>query len=452
MSRNIIVYLIVFLLCCGCKEEPHNESLRVAVTEIECREEGGSYDIVVTGPDTWETDNTTDWIGIERYGHIAHITVSPNSGKAREATFNFIYKSQKVPFTVIQEHSGIFTVNPGEIGSSFKGGKHHIDIGCYSNWEIYEEYDWIHTDIASSDKPERVELTIDESTEIEPREAVVEIRCGARTNSIIIRQEKSPYIRLQTEEIAIDGDGGIVEILFISNVEVEISTEDSWIRLIESDYEINMAVFEILRNSSEARTGYVKISAQNEKEYFRLLTIRQGEKIDHPKISFKEGTHLSVSERNRFRLNPVFEDMKDTTLIWSTEFPDIAEVDAEGNVSILSGGECAITAQNAFHGISCSIKLDIKLKAESMQVMLGTQNMTESPTAVRFPGEIMEVKVNMHPEDSYCEDVVCISSDPSVVSVSGMTLKCLSPGKAVISVESLYQNLRESFSIIVLSE
>lgn len=450
MKRFYIMFIISSLLCCSCRDGYQPVEFQLSSTGITCSKDGGKYEISVSGSGNWVTDNIAGWIDIDRDRNLAIIEVSPNHGGAREATFHFISGNQKVPFTIIQERSDTFIINSLSIESGYKGGNRKICVECYDTWLISEDSDWISTDITGSDRPETVQIDIARNNGKESRSTVIDFICGSRKHSVRIEQEASPYIAFETEEIMIDGDGGIAETLFISNTEVEISTEEGWIRIIESGNGIKKVVFEVLRNLSGPRTGYVKVTAIREPDYYKFIKIIQGEKIDHPKIRFEEGTYLQVKYRDSFTLHPVFEDMTDISLIWSSDSPEKASVDLEGRINIHSGGICTITARNALHNVFASITLDIKLMAEYMEVFLGTQKMTDNPTAVRFPGEVLEVNTVMHPKDSYSDDIVCISSDPSVVSVSGMSVKCIKPGKAVISVESIYQNLRNSFTVIVL--
>lgn len=451
MTRQL-TFILAILLICGCGKEVQTEPLKLSVSRAECGKDGGNFEISVFGPHDWVTDNTQKWISIDKKGNTAVITISPNPGAWRESTFNFISGRQKAPMTISQERSDIFTVSATNFTSTYKGGKFHIDVVCHDRWEISGGDGWAVTDIQGSDKPETVELTVLQSFAMESRSTHIYFTCGERTHRITVIQDPSPYIALESEYVEIDGDGGIMQVLYISNTDVSIETEDSWIRLIDNGTGVKMVTYEVSRNLSVERKGYIRIISTVDSDYFKTLTVNQGEKIDHPKISIAEGVSLTIQERGSFMLHPVLEDMTDTALTWASDSPETASVDADGRVTVHTGGTCTITARNSFHGVSASIRLEIKLMAESMGLTLGNQDMTANPTAVRFPGEVMEVKVKMQPEDAYCEDMVCISSDPSVVSVSGMTLTCIKPGKVTVSVESLYQNKRSSFTIIVLED
>lgn len=84
--------------------------------------------------------------------------------------------------------------------------------------------------------------------------------------------------------------------------------------------------------------------------------------------------------------------------------------------------------------------------------MLGNQDMVKNNTAVRYPGESIAINVILDPENSYMDDIVCISSNPKTVEIDGMLIKCLATGSSTITVESLYHNLRYSFKIIVIGK
>lgn len=450
--RFCALLTILGLLTVGCGKDIREEPLRLSTDIIECGMEGGIFVINVSGPQDWVTDNTAEWISIEKKDGAAEIEVAANSGAARQSEINFSASGQKAGITIIQEHSDIFSVSLTDFRSPYKESEFRVEVECHMPWRIENSNEWISCDISGSDKPESVGFTVHQSFEREGRAGVIYFICGERIHSLTVSQDPSPYIALEKNSVEIDGDGGIIQTLYISNTDVTITPEDSWIRHIDTGADVKMVAFEIIRNLSTERTGHVRISSVADEGYFKILTIRQGEKIDHPKIEFEEGVSLTVHDRGTLTLHPVFEDMKDTSLRWSSDSPATASVDDSGNVTIRTGGSCVITAYNPFHKVSASIRLEIKIRAGDMTLFLGTQDMSENPVAVRFPGEAMTVRIKMDPEDAYCDDAVCISSDPSVVSVSGMTVRCLKPGKVSISVESLYQNLRKSFSILVLED
>jgi hypothetical protein len=62
------------------------------------------------------------------------------------------------------------------------------------------------------------------------------------------------------------------------------------------------------------------------------------------------------------------------------------------------------------------------------------------------------VNIITDPAEAYTGDLICISSDPDVARIEGMTIRCIKPGSADITVESLYHGIRKSFSMLILED
>lgn len=443
----IILSLLLFI---SCNPYTVEEQLDISPKLIECENEGGTFEITISGPLDWFTNNSANWTSVNKKSGTAVVTIDKNNGPERTNTITFRSGIQRADLEINQKRSDIFTIDISEAEVSHKASELKIKVECYDSWTISTKAKWITSDIQQSTMPQEVTFSISRSEEKTQRTGTVEFECNGRTICLTITQAPGPYIALEKDQVEIDGDGGIVRILYISTTDVNITTDDSWIRLTDTDPTTRKVAFEVLRNLSGSRTGEIQITSASDNEYFKTLTIIQGEKIDHPAIRFKEGYEMEISSRESFTLTPIFEDMTDNTLTWSSDSPEIASVNQNGTVSIFDSGTCTITAKNSFHNISTNIKLLIKLVASDIKIMLDNQDMEKNPVAVRFPGEKLKVYAYVYPEDSYTEDIVCISSDPSTASVDGMTIICHNPGNTVISIESLYHNIRKSFNLIVI--
>lgn len=449
--KRLTAITVAVMISAGCAEPPRETLITgVEPDHLAVQAEGGSFDITVHGSENWTTDNSAGWISISRNGGAATVSVEENPGAARSRTITFRNGFSSTVLNLTQECSDIFTATPSEIQISYKGGTAGIDVEAYEHWTVRCLCDWIRTSSESGDGPGSVDVEVKRNPGKDTRSGSLEVICGERTRTVTVTQGPSPYIALEKESVDIDGDGGVISVLYASNTGTEISTEESWIRLIDSSAEYNAIAFEVLRNMSSPRTGRISIASSEDKEYCKFLTINQGEKIDHPNLSFEEGHSVELAEKGTFSLHPVFEDMADTTLSWSSDNPGIASVDQNGTVTVHTGGRCIITAKNIFHGVTAAISLNIRIKAEGMTVLLDSQDMESNPTAVRFPGERLTVSVMTSPEDAYSDDIVCISSDPEVAEADGKTIICRKPGQASISVESLYQGIRKTFTLIVI--
>ncbi len=450
MMRTRIAVIIALLFLTGCERTHQTVRLDVEPADILVSKDGGTFDIKVNGEADWVTDNTAHWISIRKDGGNASVIIDPNPGHKRVRTINFRSGQSVAHLHITQEHSDILSVSETQFHSGYRGAIFKADIECYENWTAASSCGWIEVSPEEGTGPESVTISVSQSFEKEERNGTVIFKSGERTTGITVTQGPSPYIALEKDEVHIDGDGGVIHVLYLSNTEVSITTDDPWIRMIDIGTDEKKIAFEVLRNTAEARTGHVTVTSIVDTDYHKTLTVSQGEKIDHPAMWFEEGYLMDISEKGTYILHPVFEDMEDTRLIWSSDRQDIASVNQEGCVIVHTGGECTISARNTIHEVSASISLRIRLRATGLHIRLGDQDMEANPLAVRFPGESNPIRITMSPEDAYSGDVVCLSSDTYVASVDGMNIRFMNPGSATISVESLYQGIRKTFDILVL--
>ena len=450
--RIITAIIIALLITAGCDHAPQNLQLEVLPETIQAPMEGGEYQVAVSGPADWVTDNTSAWISISKSSGSASVTVRENPGADRQAVITFTSGRSSASLTVIQEHSDIFEISRDAIHAGYKGGEFPVEVKCHEPWTIGTCPDWITADIGSGDSPQIITLSVKQSYEQKGRSGKIEFICSNRVLGIEAAQDPSPYIAVEKDEVTFDGDGGNMQVLYISNTDVMIDTENEWIRLIETGKEEKIIYFEVMRNTGSRREGAITITSTADSEYSKTITVRQGEKIDHPEIRFEEGYSMDLSERKTFTLHPIFTDMSDRSLRWTSDSESVASVDQEGNVTVHTGGICNIAARNAAHGVSATIQLNIRILATSMNIALDSQDMQQNPTAVRYLGEVLTIGVTMSPDDAYTGDIVCISSDSEVAGIEGIRVRCISPGTATISVESLYHGLRKSFTLIILED
>ena len=448
--KHFAIISIFILLMTGCRETLGPAGLVVSESEISCQAEGGEFLIEIEGRPDWTTDNTADWISIRKYGRSAVVIADENPGSARHAKVGFKLDGQTYDYLeVTQESSDEFSVDKSEIRIGYKGGHAIINLICFYEWTAETESEWIQIDKHTGNKPAQIIVEFAFNPHKEERQGVIYIHSNDKTLTINIQQALSPVVELEQSEVEFDGDGGQKSVLYMSNTEVIITCENDWIRLIKTDQSIKKVSFEAKRNLGDSRQGIIRITSADDADIFKEIVIKQGPKIDHPALSFEEGTKLEISETGTIQLHPIFTDMTDLSLSWKSSDPLIASVEDSGVVHIHSGGTCVITARNPYHAVEASISLDIKPKATAMHVMFGMQNMNENPVAVRFPGEKMTITVTMDPSDAYREDVTYFSTDESVANIVGNVIHCQNPGRTDIYIESVYQSNRQMYTIFV---
>lgn len=451
MVKRILFVLINILMICSCRESLPEAGFELLQKNIECDREGGEFEIPVNGRPDWSTDNTADWISIRKYGESALVIIDKNPGSARHNKIGFKIDGCFYDYLeVTQESSDEFSVDKSDIRIGYKGGLTPINLICFNEWTVETNAEWISVEKYIGNEPEQIILDIAQNPYKEERQGTVSINSNGKTLTINIKQALSPVVEVETSEVSFDGDGGQTSVLYMSNTEVIITCENDWIRLIQTDQSVKKVSFEAKRNLGDSRKGVIRITSADDADIFKDIVIKQGPKIDHPALSFEEGTKLEISETGTIQLHPIFTDMTDHSLSWKSSDPQIASVEGSGAVHIHSGGTCVITAKNSYHSVDASIILDIRPKAIEMYVMFGMQNMNDNPIAVRFPGEKMTITVTMNPSDAYNEDITYFSSDESVAYIIGNVIHCLNPGRTDIYIESIYQSMRQMYTIFVI--
>jgi hypothetical protein len=444
--------LIIALCCIACK--PHNEADKVDLSthEIHFDREGGKAEVQVVATSFYRSLIYADWAECDFVqDDKLVITAAPNDSTSRSGKILFLCGSDTATLSLSQSHKDEFSILPESVNFSYRGGSEQIYIKCYTDWSVKKKSEWITAEPAQGSGPQYISIDTQQTESPTPITGEITFTSQGKDITVRIQQQARPFIKLERDNIDVDGDQSNISILYLTNTEVVITNENNWIRVTNHDTISRKLSLNILRNMEYAkRVGTIRFTSLQDTSIQSTLTINQGVKIDHPALGFEEGYTLNVSSRIPFTLHPIFTDMSDTTLIWRSNSPDIANVDQNGVVTVLGTGECRITITNTYHNVSAEILLKIRLLAESMTVMLGNQNMNINTTAVRFPGEKMTIQVLLHPENSYSGDIICFSSNPESVKTDGLNVECISEGTSTITVESLYNKLSYSFKIIVI--
>ena len=456
-----IIYMLLgisLLAGCGKKDDPQEDGLtpipedilEISPEGISCGNVGGEFTVKVKSSGRWDITDTLSWVDVSiTDGAGAKVTVTPNQAQERNGKIVFNAGKLHKELTIEQASSDSFTIDCNSKSFNHNGGSFTVVVTSYSAWKVECNSDWIETDIKSESCPKAVKVTVQAHQGRTDRQGALVFIRNTDTLCVSISQEAAPFIELSTGSVIADGDGGTFDILFLTNTKVDITCSHDWIRLIRLSSG-NKVSFEVLRNMSDAREGSITISATSNSMVSKTLIIKQEAKIPHPSLSLSEGSSMTVTDNNGFTLHPVFVDMTDTEIIWSSSSEDIADVDNGGNVTIHKTGTCTIKAVNRYHGLEVSITLNIKLKAQGISIMFGNQDVVAVPYSSRFAGEQIPIEVTLTPSYAYSEDIIYFSTDQEVAELKDNILHCLKPGKTEIFIESAFNNFHYKFTVFVI--
>lgn len=119
---------------------------------------------------------------------------------------------------------------------------------------------------------------------------------------------------------------------------------------------------------------------------------------------------------------------KDSTVLWNTSNPSVAQVDSDGNVTAVRNGQAVITATSQDgHSASCTVTVTTEVK----EVKMTNSDMTlEKGTAIRLASQIF-------PNDASDKSLVWYSNASDVVSVDNDgNAHALKSGKATITARA----------------
>ena len=141
---------------------------------------------------------------------------------------------------------------------------------------------------------------------------------------------------------------------------------------------------------------------------------------------------LALTEGDVARLTATVEpaDATDKTVVWSSDSPEIAEVDQEGNVTAKSEGEAVITAVSGDVSGTCTVVVSKRIiPVTSVTVIPEYVELTE--------GDSKALMVRIQPSDATDKTVVWSSDAPEIVEVSdGGRITAMSEGTAVVTASS----------------
>lgn len=448
-NRAYIIICIFLLSCCRNTESPV-ERLTILPQEISCGHMGGEFEITVDSSSDWGLKDSLDWVESVRLDDgSALIIINENNSYSRSGKVIFSSGKIDAELSIVQAACKEFSLDCNSQHISYLGGSFTVTVTSFTPWTVITENTWISTDISSAEGQEKVTVEVQANDQPEDREGKVFFIQGSDTLTVAISQPALPFIETAADSVSVGGDGGTFDLLFLSNSEVLITSGVEWIKIIEVTPG-NILYFEVSRNTGETREGLINLAIESDENIFRTVKVIQAEKVLHPSLRFEEGTQMNITDTASFQLHPVFDEMTDYQLIWSSSDSDIAGVDQDGNVSVRKTGQCTITATSKFHDVEASILLDIKLPAQQISVMFGNQDVIAVPVSSRFVGEKIPVIVTVAPDDSYSDDFTFFSSNSEVAEFMNNTLHCLQKGRTDIYIESAFNNWKYTFTVYVI--
>ena len=119
------------------------------------------------------------------------------------------------------------------------------------------------------------------------------------------------------------------------------------------------------------------------------------------------------------------EDASVKTVTWTSENPDVAKVDDDGNVTAVGGGSAIITAQAGDFTATCTVTVTVPVSSVTL----------DKTTLALTEGETDQLTATVNPEDATNQGVSWRSSDTDVATVTNSGLvTAIGEGTATVTV------------------
>ena len=205
---------------------------------------------VITNQDEWDYSATNaEWLTITADKYFLRISTERNLGSSAQSATIVVTASGKgsqsasVTLTVTQNHNGTPEVSLSQNELHMKahtGLEHFIEVETnQEEWSFDCTCSWLLVEQST----EGLKLTADDNTTTAQREATLIVKAGmgedTDTDTIVIRQDGTAFIILDTHNVATDDKGGIKSITVKCNPELEwyyITTDEGkWYSLSQEE-------------------------------------------------------------------------------------------------------------------------------------------------------------------------------------------------------------------------
>ena len=153
---------------------------------------------------------------------------------------------------------------------------------------------------------------------------------------------------------------------------------------------------------------------------------------------------INKNENGKLNVKILPEEAKDQNITFSSNKPNILNVDQAGNIYAIQSGQARITAK-AENGVTGSITLKVYSKVEDLEI--NVQNL------ILQEGEQYQLIASVYPEDANNKTVKYSSLDNSVVSVdSNGKITAVKEGTSKIVITTQENNIQKEVEVRVIKK
>lgn len=287
-----------------------------------------------------------------------------------------------------------------------------------------------------------VNIILEKNHTYEDRAAEIIISSGGESVSVSVTQQAAPVIpvtsvTLSSSSLAMtEGDAAQLT----ATVKPDDATDKTIVwssdapEVAEVDQEGNVTAKSVGKAIITAKSG--DVSATCSVDVSKLVISVSTITLSPANLTMIEGDNASIT----VKITP--ENATDKTVVWSSDTPEVAEVDQEGNVTALTVGSAVVTATCGELSASCKVTVNPRV------IPLTSLSITKDYVELMV-GDEMPLSIRYAPANATDKNFVWSSDAPHIVEVDETTgrIKAISAGTAIITVRC--GDLSSSCTVVV---
>ena len=464
MKKHILFSLaVVFLSVIGCSKPdnggkdnpqppaPSQEQITIPstvdVTPV-VPPEGGDAKITFTAASAWTASvistKADSWVDVNpKSGNPGpaeiKITTTPNDTYVeRNATIQIKCGSKTKDIVLTQKQVDNITVTADKVELGAEGGTFTIELKSNIDFSYEIDGDWIKYVSTKAYSDKSLTFSAEPNDGVQKREGNITVKGGGFSEKIKVYQSgEEPTLVISQNEYELEAEGGSIVVEVSSNVSVIMTIPDSagWITENETK-SVSTSTFhlDVVANETyEARSAEITFSNE-ESGLSEKITINQnGKTFVHVTSVTLDKNELTLTEDEKATLVATVapEDVTDKSVEWSSDKPEVASVDENGEVTAKSAGTATITVTTKDGGKTATCIVTVASKFRPVTSV--TLNQTSASLKA---GETVTLTATVNPDDATDKTVTWTTSDATIATVDNGVVTAKKVGTATITAKA----------------
>ena len=410
--------------------------------------EGGDAKITFTATAAWTASvistRADSWVDVNpKSGNPGlaeiKITTTPNDTYVeRNATIQIKCGTETKDIVLTQKQVDNITVTTDKVELGAEGGTFTIELKSNIDFSYEIEGDWIKYVSTKAYADKALTFTAEANDGVQKREGSITIKGGGFSETVKVYQSgEEPALVISQNEYNLEADGGSIAVEISSNVAVTMTipkdalwiTENKTKSVSTSTFHLDIAANE----TYEARSAEVTFSNEESGLSEKITVNQKGKTFIHVTSVALDKNNLTLIEDEKATLVATVspEDATDKSVEWSSDKPEVASVDENGEITAKSAGTAIITVTTKDGGktATCTVTIDSKFRPVTSITL-------DKTSASLKAGETVTLTATVNPDDATDKTVTWSTTDAMVATVNNGVVTAKKVGTATITAKA----------------